>query len=67
MAIYAVAITLLIREISLRKLSQIWSVNNAAGGDKLSVLREWLDKLADTRPRYGYEVNATKTWLIVKE
>ena len=67
MAIDAVAITPLIRELSSSQLSQIWFADDAAGGAKLTVLRDWWDKLADRGPAYGYDVNATKTWLIVKE
>lgn len=30
-------------------------------------IKSWWDKLNDTGPRYGYFVNSSKTWLIVKD
>ena len=50
MAIYAGAFTPLIRELSSSQLSQIWFADDAAGGAKLTVLRDWWDKLADRGP-----------------
>ena len=67
MAIYAVAISPLIRETNLQELNQIWFADDAAGGSKIAVLRKWWELLSDAGPKYGYDVNAEKTWLIVKE
>ena len=67
MAIYSVAITPLIRRVKQEDTKQIWFADDATGGGKLRGLRVWWDNLNKYGPIYGYFVNCSKTWLVVKE
>ena len=67
MAIYAVAITPLIRRVKQEQTRQIWFADDAGGSGRLRSLRMWWDCLSKYGPRYGYFVNSGKTWLVVKE
>ena len=67
MAIYAVAVTPLIHRVQEENVKQIWFADDASGGGKLLKLKVWLDNLRKYGPMYGYFVNLSKTWLVVKE
>ena len=66
MAIYAVAITPLIRRVTQKNAKHVWFADDAAGGGKLLGLKAWWDGLNKHGPKYGYFVNSSKTWLVVK-
>ena len=67
MAMYAVAISPLIRRLEDEGVKQVWFADDATAGGELSHLRTWWDRIVDLGPEYGYHPNAFKTWLIVKE
>ena len=67
MAMYAIAITPLISQLSSNEVTQAWFADDATAGGDLSKLRRWWDHLARVGPDYGYFPNAAKTWLIVGE
>ena len=67
MAMYAIAITPLIRQLEDEAIKQIWYADNATVGGKLAPLKAWWDHIINRGPDYGYHPNASKTWLIVKE
>jgi len=46
---------------------QIWYAYDAAAGGHLCQLKNWWDKLCSFGCPFGYNVNATKSWLVVKE
>ncbi len=66
MAMYAIAIRPLIDRIARTSTLQVWFADDAAGGGKIQCLRKWWDLLNLYGPSYGYFVNASKTWLLVK-
>ena len=66
MAIYAIAIRPLIELVATAKALQVWFADDAAGGGKVNCVRGWWDLLQQHGPKYGYFVNAAKTWLLVK-
>ncbi len=66
-AMYAVAISPLIRHLENEGVKQVWFADDATAGGELSDLRTWWDCIVDLGPEYGYHPNASKTWLIVKE
>ena len=68
MAIYAVAITPLIRRVTQKNAKHVWFADDAAGGGKLLGLKAWWDGLNKHGPKlkYGYFANSSKTWLVVK-
>ena len=45
----------------------MWYADDAAAVGQLADLRAWWDMLCDIGPQFGYFVNSSKTFLIVKE
>ena len=45
----------------------MWYTDDAAAAGHLADLRTFWDMLCDTGPQFGYFVNSSKTFLIVKE
>jgi len=45
----------------------VWYADGAAAGGRLCQLKNWWDKLCSFGYPFGYNVNATKSWLVVKE
>ena len=66
MALYAVAVTPLIRRVQQEGAKQIWFADDAASGGKLLNLRRWWNSLNHHGPMFGYFVNSSKTWLVAK-
>ena len=67
MAMYAIGILPLIQCLSNENTKQVWCADESAACGDLTHLRSWWDRLAEIGPKYGYQQNALKTWLIVKE
>ena len=67
MAMYAVAITLLIHHLKDNAVKQVWFADAATAGGNLVNLKEWWEHIVSIGPDYGYYPNAMKTWLVVKE
>ena len=67
MAMYAIAITPLIRSLEDEETKQVWFADDATAGGSLLGLRRWWDRLVERGPAYGYHPNPAKTCLVVKE
>ena len=67
MAMYALAVTPLIRAVSTPGAEQVWFADDATAGGHLDKLRTWWDHVADKGPAFGYHANSSKSWLVVKE
>ena len=69
MAIYALATLPLINlaKLSAGNATRCWFADDAGAGGKLQDLFNWWCVLAEKGPLYGYFVNPTKTWLVVKD
>lgn len=67
MAMFAIAIRPLIDRLATAKALQVWFADDAAGGGTVLALRRFWDLLLKYGPFFGYNANATKTWLLVKE
>ena len=66
MPMYAISLVPVIQH--LRDIAkQVWYVDDAAAGGRLCQLKNWWDKLCSFGRPFGYNVNATKNWLVVKE
>lgn len=65
MAMYAIAITPLIRSLEDDEVKQVWFADNATVGGSLTGLRRWWDLIVERGPAYG--PNPTKTCVMVKE
>ena len=59
------ALKQLIDELCL-KVRQAWLADDASAVGLLKHLKLWYEKLVEVGVKYGYYVNANKTWLIVK-
>ena len=68
MAIYAVAITPLIRQLqdTCPSITQCWYADDDMAADYLQTLRRYWDELVTSGPGFGYFPNASKTKLLVK-
>ncbi len=66
MAMYTISTLPLIRRLN-QSIQQVWYADDATAGGQLHPLREWWNALREIGPEYGYFVNPTKSWLIVKE
>ena len=67
MAMYAIGILPLIQSLSNENTKQVWYADDSAACGDLTNLRFWWDHLVKVGPNYGYQPNASKTWLVVKE
>ena len=69
MAMYALAITPLIRRLNelQEDVSQVWFADDATAAASCHNLRSWWDQLSAIGPQYGYHPNASKTFLVVKD
>ena len=67
MAMYAIGILPLIQSLSNESAKQVWYADDSAACGDLTHLRSRWDRLAEIGPKYGYQQNALKMCLIVKE
>ena len=67
MAMYALAVTPLIKDLNLENTKQVWFADDASAGASLTNLRSWWDTLLRKGPAYGYYPNPEKSWIVTKE
>ena len=66
-AMYTLGTLPLIRAVTTHGTKQTWYADDAAAGGNLRHIRHWWDQLSALGPDFGYFVNSSKSWLIVKE
>ena len=66
MPFYALATLSLIKSLPT-SVNQVWYVNDATAIGSLQYLKCWWDTLIAKSPSYGYFVNPSKSWLVVKK
>ena len=68
MAIYATALTPLVKSVgtNVADVCQGWFADDSAAAGGLSPLRKWYNLLKEEGQKYGYNINETKTQLLVK-
>ena len=66
MTMYSIDVTLLVNDLWGPCIRQVWFTDDATAGGSLNGLYDWWCRLKSLEPSYGYFVNASKTWLIVK-
>jgi hypothetical protein len=69
MAMYALAITPLIKSLSREvpnNANQVWFADDSTSAGMLSALKRWWQHLTAVGPGYGYYPNPSKTTLVVK-
>ena len=47
-------------------VKQVWLADDSAGGRQIVPLYNWYNHLSQEGKKYGYLVNGSKSWLIVK-
>ena len=47
-------------------VKQVWLADNSAGGGKIAILHDWHKHLSQEGEKFGYFVNGSKSWLIVR-
>ena len=69
MAMYALAITPLIHQLSSRcqGVQQVWFADDATGASTCTNLKSWWNELSARGPAFGYYPNGSKTYLVVKQ
>ena len=65
---YSVSTSILIQSLrtSTCGIKQVWIADDSAGGGKIVPLYRWFNHLRQEGKNYGYLVNGSKSWLIVK-
>ena len=66
MAMYAISTIPLIQRLN-HSVQEVWYADDATAGGELYSLRNWWNKPKEIGPLYGYFINLTNTWLVVKE
>ena len=62
-----VAISPLIRRLEDKHAKQVWFTDYVISGGDLAHLKIWWEHIVDLGPEYEYQLNASTSWLIVKE
>ena len=65
---YSVNTSIMIQSLrtSTPGVKQVWLADDSAGGGRIVPLYNWYSHLNQEGKRYGYQVNGSKSWLIVK-
>jgi hypothetical protein len=65
---YSVNTSLIIQNLRCNTsgVKQVWLADDSAGGGKITALYSWYKTLCDEGKKFGYHVNGSKSWLIVK-
>ena len=68
MSLYALGLTPMIRDLGSMtpNVKQVWLADDATGAGNLADLKKWWLALTELGNKYGYYVNASKSWIIVK-
>ena len=52
--------------ITASQVMQVWLADDATGGGLLESLKKWWINIIEEGDRYGYYINESKSWLILK-
>ena len=65
---YSVNTSIMIQSLKLHvpEVKQVWLADDSAGGGRIEDLYRWYKYLYEEGKKYGYLVNGSKSWLIVK-
>ena len=67
MPLYGLSTVPLIMSLSSLQAKQVWYADDSAASGSLTDLHQWWLNVQELGPDFGYYVNTTKSWLIVKE
>ena len=65
---YSVNTSIMIQSLrtSTPGVKQVWLADDSAGGRQIVLLYNWYNHLSQQGKKFGYLVNGSKSWLIVK-
>ena len=65
---YAINTPILIPSLRARipEVKQVWLVDDSAGGSLMELLYNWYKLFSQEGKKFGYLINGSKSWLIVK-
>ena len=65
---YSINTSIVIQSLRLHvpEVKQVWLADDSAGGGRTEDLYRWYKYLCEEGKKYGYLVNGSKSWLIVK-
>ena len=65
---YSINTSIMIQSLRLHvpEVKQVWLADDSAGGGRAEDLYRWYKYLCEEGKKYGYLVNESKSWLIVK-
>jgi len=65
---YEINTSILIPSLRARilEVKQVWLVDDSAGGSLMELLYKWYKLFGQEGKKFGYLINGSKTWLIVK-
>ena len=65
---YSVNTSIMIQSLrtSTAGVKQVWLADDSAGGGQIEQLYNWYNHLSQEGTKYGYLVNRSRSWLIVK-
>ena len=65
---YSINTSTIIQSLRLSSpdVKQVWLADDSAGGGTIASLYSWYRSLCEEGMKYGYHVNGSKSWLIVK-
>ena len=64
---YALAVSLLIKDLKNCNTKQVWYADDSSAGGRLNNIKAWWESLVERGPAYGYFFNLDKSWLVVKD
>ena len=67
MLMCALGVLPLIHKLNAHSISQIWYADDACACRSLQDLRRWWDDLLSCGPDYGYFINTSKCFLLLKD
>ena len=69
MAFYGLSTVPLLQALreAVAEIKQVWLADDATGAGKLAALRRWWTVVIEVGKKFGYYVNESKSWLILKD
>ena len=68
MQFYALGTVLIqLRLRTVKVVKEVWLADDATSGGKLGPLKQWWDIVIEEGAKFGYHVNESKSWIILKD
>ena len=69
MSFYALGTRVLLNRLKLtcQVIKQVWLADDVTGAGRIRELKKWWDNIITEGEKFGYYVNGSKSWLIIKD